>query len=307
MIDVTIIVCTYNRVFFLEKCLNSLLKQTQPSVKFSLIVVDNNSTDSTCHLISSFAKKFSNFIFLFEPTQGLSHARNAALSLVKTKWVAFLDDDAVAEKNWVDVIFSTIRKDDFDVFGGVYTAWHVLRERPRWFIESWESNIGVAKEYSRLFCGYPSGGNCVYKTDLVREYGGFPVGLGMSGKKVAYGEETKLIDKIRRNGGRVGFVPTMVINHCVLEHKYSLLWRLKRKFALGRDEFYIWQGCKLKKMMKTCVCLMFYAVITPWKSFFKFFLFSNYYWQNMFLDIFEPLAYCFGKIVGLCIKTDNIG
>jgi len=298
----TVVVCTHNRAFFLEKCLNSLLMQTYSLTEFATIVVDNNSSDSTYDLASTYKSRFINLQIIQEPIQGLSYARNAALNIVQTEWVAFLDDDAVAEQNWVEIIFETIDKGDFDVFGGVYTAWHALRNQPPWFSEAWETNSGLAQNYSQLISGYPSGGNCVYKVDFVRMCGGFPVNLGMSGHKIAYGEETKLIDQIRKRGGRIGFVPDMIINHCVLEHKYSLIWRLMRRFALGRDEIFVWGGGIFITLSKSFLCILFHLFLFPILNLCKFLTKRSYYWQNFILDTLEPLLYNLGKVVGLWKK-----
>jgi len=52
----TVIICTFNRAQFLSKALNSLLSQTFRKDDFSVIVVDNNSTDETPQIVDSFSK-----------------------------------------------------------------------------------------------------------------------------------------------------------------------------------------------------------------------------------------------------------
>lgn len=301
----SIIICTYNRANFLSSCLKSLTKQTILVENFEVVVIDNNSTDNTHAVASSFADSFPFFKYYFEKQQGLSYARNAGVEIAAGEWVAYLDDDAVAHDDWVEVLLETIHKGDFDVFGGVYTAWHVLRERPKWFSPDWETNASVARTYSTLSTGYPSGGNCAYKKELINLYGEFPNNLGMRGKKIGYGEETSLIDKIRSNGGIIGFVPCMLIDHCVLEYKYSLKWRLVRAFCHGRDSILLWGKadtiCRWKELAK----IIYSASVLPAKALVTFAVTKEYFWQNLLLDSFSPLLFSLGRIKALVFTHDD--
>ncbi|MCT4535550.1 glycosyltransferase family 2 protein [Halodesulfovibrio sp.] len=294
----SIIVCTYNRSSFLASCLESLIHQTISTLEFEVVVVNNNSGDNTQEVALSFQNKFPNFVYLEEKNQGLSFARNAGINAAKGDWVAFLDDDAVARQNWIEQILATITKNDFDIFGGVYTAWHALKDRPAWFSSDWETNASVASEYSVLKESYPSGGNCAYRRVLLIEGEGFPTELGMKGNNTAYGEETALIDRLRKNGAVVGFVPTMIIDHCVVERKYSLLWRLQRSFAVGRDSVTIWQEDSLTDLLKPLVKCAYYAITAPFKTAIRFATRSDYFWQNAVLDLCSQFVFNLGRVVG---------
>lgn len=294
----TVVLCTYNRSHFLSTCLWSLVGQNILFDEIEVVVVDNNSTDDTSVIAQDFEKRFQHFKYIFEAQQGLSYARNSGVSASSAGWIAFLDDDAVARPDWVEKILETIQKADFDLFGGVYTAWHVLRDRPRWFSPEWETNASVAREYSVLKDDYPSGGNCAYRHTLLLEAGGFPVGLGMKGDNTAYGEETALIDRLRKNGAVVGFVPEMIIDHCVIDRKYSLTWRLKRSFAVGRDSVAIWHEDSMFDLLKPIVKCAYYLVCSPMKAILSWLTKSDYYWQNVVLDSFSGFMLNWGRIVG---------
>ncbi len=95
---VTVLINTRNRSSFLRKCLSSLTKQTIKPTK--ILIVDNNSSDETKAVASSF--KQLPILYINEKKIGLPHARNTGLKYVKSKIVAFLDDDCEADKHWLE-------------------------------------------------------------------------------------------------------------------------------------------------------------------------------------------------------------
>ena len=88
IINVSVIIPTYNRVKFLPACINSVLKQSIPVEE--IIVVDNNSSDGTVNYIRD---KFKMVRVLIERNKGVSFARNLGILNSKNNWVAFLDSD----------------------------------------------------------------------------------------------------------------------------------------------------------------------------------------------------------------------
>ena len=84
-IFVSVVVCTYNRCKYLEKCLNSLLEQNY--YNYEIIVVNGPSTDETNLMLD----KFSNIIVIEqESLNGLSFARNLGILASKGDIIAFL-------------------------------------------------------------------------------------------------------------------------------------------------------------------------------------------------------------------------
>ena len=230
----TIAICTYNRAHILPEALTSLLQQTVPPEDYSILIIDNNSTDHTQELVESFKDKFTDIRIVLENNQGLSHARNRALKECRTEWLAFLDDDAKAHPDWVETILQTIEKGDFDGFGGPYYAWPHYGAAPRWLPEdfgTYESPQGYG-----LLKGdtYIPGGNSVLYCDAARSIGKFSTELGMNGNRCGYGEETQFFERMRAAGYRMGYVPQMKIDHCVLPYKYTLRWQMRSAFEYGK-------------------------------------------------------------------------
>jgi len=87
---ISVIIPTYNRIKTLEKCINSVLKQTYNN--FEIIICDDGSSDSSRDLVESYQDQ--RIIWIEGEHSGLpSIPRNRALSQAKGEWIAFLDSD----------------------------------------------------------------------------------------------------------------------------------------------------------------------------------------------------------------------
>lgn len=93
---VSVVICTYNRAKSLERCIGSLEKQTYSN--FEIIVVNGPSTDDTYKVLEKFPEVIS---IKQNNLNGLSFARNLGIEISKGYIVAFIDDDAVADENWL--------------------------------------------------------------------------------------------------------------------------------------------------------------------------------------------------------------
>src|SRR5215472_12967431 len=101
--SVTVVVCTYNRCRDLAVALESIAASEMPSsVWWEVLVVDNNSTDETRDVVHAFCERNADrFRYIFEPKQGLSHARNAGIANSYGEVLAFTDDDVTVSPAWL--------------------------------------------------------------------------------------------------------------------------------------------------------------------------------------------------------------
>ena len=93
MIEVSVIIPTYNRKERLRKAIESVLQQRE--VVLELIVIDDGSTDGTRQMIE---KDFPSVQYFFQTNQGPAAARNRGIERAHGPWIAFLDSDDV----WLD-------------------------------------------------------------------------------------------------------------------------------------------------------------------------------------------------------------
>lgn len=89
MVQVSVILPTYNRAAFIVEAIDSVLAQSFRDVE--LIVVDDGSTDDTPQRVEQISDP--RLIYIRQPNRGRSNARNHALGLAKGKYIAFLDSD----------------------------------------------------------------------------------------------------------------------------------------------------------------------------------------------------------------------
>lgn len=104
-INFTVAIPTYNGASRLPGLLDNLLTQVVPQdFVWQVIVVDNNSTDTTADVIKSYQSRYQgncSLVFAFEEQQGAAFARQKAMQLAQSELVGFLDDDVTPANDWV--------------------------------------------------------------------------------------------------------------------------------------------------------------------------------------------------------------
>ena len=123
--EITAVVCTRNRERFLAKCLDSLLRQTFAKERYEILVVDNGSTDRTAEIVRGYEAEHG-IRYIHEPVIGLSRARNTAWRNAKTDYLGYIDDDAVAEPQWLETAlhcFQQVRPQPDWVGGAIHLEW----------------------------------------------------------------------------------------------------------------------------------------------------------------------------------------
>lgn len=91
---VTIILTTYNRAHLITETLNSIVAQSFKN--WECIIIDDNSKDNTCELVTEYIKEDRRFEFIVKPKeikQGLPASRNIGLKNAKGDYIIFFDDD----------------------------------------------------------------------------------------------------------------------------------------------------------------------------------------------------------------------
>jgi len=115
-LSISVIIVTLNRADSLKEALTSLVRQVrQPD---EVIVADNGSTDNTREITLSFKDRL-NIKYVYEGKRGIPYARNAGVKKATKDIVAFIDDDCIAHKNWLEHLEIPFIKDPhIGVVGG---------------------------------------------------------------------------------------------------------------------------------------------------------------------------------------------
>lgn len=97
MLKFSVIVPAYNCAEYIEETLNSILSQSYEN--YEVIVVNDGSTDNTSSILQDFVNNKSDRVTILEqPNQGVSAARNNAVSVASGDYLAFIDSDDI----WLD-------------------------------------------------------------------------------------------------------------------------------------------------------------------------------------------------------------
>lgn len=233
-VDLSVIICTLNRSSLLGKCLGSLLDQASGAYTFETIVVDNGSTDDTKGAVESYRDRLSDLAYVHEPRKGLARARQTGLEVSVGRYVAYLDDDAMAAPHWCSAIVETFEQlkqsptDNIAALGGPIEPMFETA-KPSW----------LAGELTALYAIVDLG-------NLQHTFGGpdSPVGANMAFLRAALidnpwnetlqmCEEIDLFTRLRSRGLRFLYVPGMKVRHLIPAERLAKGWLLRRYFAEG--------------------------------------------------------------------------
>ena len=107
---ISIIIPIYNVAYYLETCLNSILRQTYSNLE--IILVNDGSTDNSGRICDRYATKDSRIRVIHKENGGVSSARNMGLDTVRGKYVCFADGDDIMPCNSIMTLYTTLRKAD---------------------------------------------------------------------------------------------------------------------------------------------------------------------------------------------------
>lgn len=237
-IRISAIICTLNRAAYLEKAIQSLVHQTLPKEQYEVIVVDNGSTDDTKAVVEGF-EHFGNLRYIQEPIIGLSQARNTGWQKAKGEYIAYLDDDAIACKDWLRRIlhaFDTAQPRPGSVGGKVIPLWEV--ERPAWLPPEMENTFAIVDwgDKSKFLTEeheHNVGCNVAYPLKILQECGGFNTNLGRKGTNLLSNDENLIRSYIRQHNLGIYYDPEICVEHHIPAE------RLVKRFFYRR---LFWQG-----------------------------------------------------------------
>ena len=113
MQKISVIVPVFNAENYLERCVNSILKQTYQN--FELILVNDGSADNSGIICDNFAKKDNRIKVLHKQNGGVSAARNAGLEIASGEWICFVDSDDWIYENYLETMFKPIVEKNVDL------------------------------------------------------------------------------------------------------------------------------------------------------------------------------------------------
>lgn len=242
--DISVVLCTFNRCASLAATLESVAASKLPrSVDWEVLVVDNNSSDQTGKVADEFCRQWPNhFRYVFESRQGKSYALNAGIAEARGDAIAFVDDDVIVEPAWLQNLSAPLKE-----WSG--TGGRTLLDRrfspPRWLGLTEPYNLGGVLAQFDLgdrpcrLSQSPYGANMAFRKQVFRKYGGFRTDLGPRPGSSIRGEDTEFGRRLLANGERLRYEPSAVVYHPVSEDRikkeYFLTWYFDHGRAMVRE------------------------------------------------------------------------
>lgn len=242
--NVSIIICTYNRFELLQKSLASIVRLNIPvGIIWELIVVDNNSSDSTRRAVQVFVEQGKLPLrYIFEKNQGLSNARNRGIEESTGEILAFIDDDVILPSDWLEQVINAFTLYDVDVISGKVIL-DFEKPLPAWLDYDLQQCFGAFDHgdevviFKNPYDGMVGiGANICFKRSIFHSIGMFDIFSGRNGKKLLMGEETELIRRVMDRGGKCVYFPKMYLYHIAGEEKISKKYVLEWHYRWGQWE-----------------------------------------------------------------------
>jgi cellulose synthase/poly-beta-1,6-N-acetylglucosamine synthase-like glycosyltransferase len=231
---VTVIICAYTleRWDALVRAVESCAAQTQPPDEIVVVIDHNDELLARATGGLRGARVVAN-----RSTKGLSGARNTGVSVSTGDVVAFLDDDAYADPDWLGALLDGFGNPDVAGVGG-------------WIVPDWQGAVAAwfpETYYWILGCSYaglpssgatlrnPIGANMALRRRIFDEVGGFTSGIGRIGKVPLGCEETELCIRYtaKHPGERFVLERRAVVHHLVPPSRLTWSYFRSRCWAEG--------------------------------------------------------------------------
>ncbi len=263
--SVSVVVCTYNRDWVLEKCLEALRRMDYPD--FEVVVVDGPSTDRTARVLDRFpeVKRVNN------PQRNLSISRNLGIAASAGEIVAFIDDDAMAAPDWLQELVDVYRDPNVGGAGGhVYGPGGVHLQFDRGIISRWSLPRAVRDEPADENAPHGEwfnilmGTNCSFRRSVLEEIGGFDENYEY------YHDEADVCVRVIRAGYRIEHVANAPVWH---EFEKSRIRRNVRDvnwFVIVKNTLYFyfklnaWKRRPWDALQPLRACLVHLGIFCRW-------------------------------------------
>lgn len=303
--EVSVIVSTYtkDRFRYVVSCIGSLMKQSL-SPKEIILVLDPDQD------LMRFYRSCipSDVKIVASEARGLSNARNTGVKNVDGEVVAFIDDDAFADEDWLRNLM--VNYDDQHVVGvGGFIKPMWKGKRSLWIPRELDWIVGCSYRglpVNRAFVRNPIGCNMSFRRNIFEKVGFFRADIGRFGRKLVTGEESEFSLRILKTipGSKIIYDPSAVVYHTVPKNRANLGYVLKRSLYEG-----------LSKATITSCYRNFSGVLVRENSYLKYMLnvalpsrFKRLYRFENICHLFALFASMTMVLIGFSLgKLQNVG
>jgi glycosyltransferase involved in cell wall biosynthesis len=315
-VNVTVIVCTYNRCQSLAKALDSVAASVLPdSVGWEVLVVDNNSKDRTREVVETYCRRYPRqFRYLFESKQGKSHALNSGILEARGDVVAFMDDDVIVEPTWLQLLTAPLGSGDCAGVGG-----RILPARafvpPKWLLLNGPYSTGSMLALFDLgdqpgeLREPPFGTNMAFRKSVFGKYGAFRTDMGPCPGSELRNEDTEFGRRLLAGGERLWYEPSAIVYHAIPEERLERRYFLAFWLDHGRASIREWKkGPPIIRIPREYSWILGLAASVPWNAL-KWMLTSNsprrFYRKGFVWMRFGQILEIYRRLVGSMAHTQG--
>ena len=232
---VSVVITTYDEAIYddFAACVRSVLDQTYEHVEVVIVT----ETDYANERVSDEFADLSAVNHVHSAhSLNLASARNLGAERATGDVYAFIDDDAVADPEWLARIVDAYEREDALAVGGKLTARWPDSE-PKYLPPEFYWLVGVTHRGFREDEGpvrNTFGANITFRADVFDELGGYNTDFGKDHGHNLQGEETELCARLfEQYRERLYYVPDAVVHHCVYDWQLSWKWLFDRAYWQG--------------------------------------------------------------------------
>ncbi len=237
MKNIIINICTYKRLELLEKCILSIASLQIPKKWHIQIVVIDNECNQLCYeLLNNLSHSINIRIHYFsEPKLGIPFARNRACTEslnLNSDWIIFIDDDEIAQKDWLISYDLSIKKNQARIFTGPVK--YIFPEN----YAKWLANKGLDNILDGDTLNRAATNNVMFSSSILRELSAdkwFDENMKLIG-----GSDTEFFTRLVHYGEKIVFVKNAVMIEHVTNKRLSIKWRLGRQFLSSIIRIYVY-------------------------------------------------------------------
>ncbi len=232
---VSVVINTYNRGWHLDRCLRALQQQTWKS--FEVVVVNGPSTDDTESRLKSWE---GTLRLVLTSSRVLSVSRNLGIAASRGEIVAFIDDDAVPNQNWLAELIPAFADPGVGGAGGLVYRMNGrdvefrngILDRKGWV--RWDEPLpGFHFDWEEGYLNTVSGNNCAFRRSALCHIGGFDERIEY------YHDEADVVMRLALAGFRTVHRPRAVVYHeAARSHnrtsRHNLAW-----YAVLKNTLYV--------------------------------------------------------------------
>ena len=214
------------------RCINSILNQTIKPDEIMLVL------DPINELIEFYNNIVPNDIKVVKSSGfGLSNARNTGIEHAEGDIIAFIDDDAWAEREWVESMLRNYKnRRVWGVGGKIMPVFD--KKRPKWLCEELDWVVGCTyKGMPDVKCEVrnPIGANMSFRKEAFEVAGLFKTEVGRYGKKLLGSEETEFAMRLKRlrPDVKIMYDPSAIVFHRIPQSRIKLRYAMKRAYYEG--------------------------------------------------------------------------